>query len=244
MRFALSIAILFSLVAPALLRADEQFPRASVSTTGESVIWVKPDEVIVNFGVETFDPSLDKAKQQNDAASAKLVKAVRDLGIDEKYIQIDSLSVDLRYNENGHPVRGVEGYYTRRFYCVTLKDVKLTDKLVDTILKNGANHLSGLEFRTTELRKHRDAARNLALRAAKEKAEALAGALGVGVGAPRSITEGAFYGGSFNDQRYFGNAGQNGAQAAPAGEAGGEEGATPLGQIAIRATVSVVFDLK
>src|SRR5687767_14780748 len=59
-------------------RAEEQFQKASVSTTGEAIVYVKPDEVVLNFGVETFDTNLEKAKQQNDAASARLVKAVKD----------------------------------------------------------------------------------------------------------------------------------------------------------------------
>jgi uncharacterized protein YggE len=78
--------------------------------------------------------------------------------------------VSVDYVEGNHPSRGIEGYRCRRSYCATLKDLKLIDKLVDAVLKNGANQFSGIEFRTSELRKHRDQARRMAIKAAKEKA--------------------------------------------------------------------------
>jgi len=239
-------ALLLSVLASDATRADEQFQRASVSTTGEAIIYVKPDEVVLTFRVETFDQSLEKAKQQNDAASAKIVKAAKDVGVEEKHLQIDTMTVELRYRGNERPINGIEGYITRRYYSAKLKDVKLLDKLIDAVLKNGANQLSGLEFRTTELRKHRDQARKMAIKAAKEKAELLAGELGGQVGGPRTITEGgSYYAGYFGGRNWMGNASQNAMQVAPAaaGGEGGEE-TSPLGQIAVQASVSVTFDLK
>jgi uncharacterized protein len=51
------------------------------------------------------------------------------------------------------------------------------------------NYVHGVEFRTTELRQHRDEARALAINAAREKAVALAGQLDQEVGEPLSIQE-------------------------------------------------------
>jgi uncharacterized protein YggE len=245
-RLILALAAVASLAsAVPAARAEEQVPKASVTTSGEATVYVKPDEVVVSFGVETVDPSLDKSKEQNDAASARLVKAVKEAGVEERHLQVDALTVQIRYRESGRPVNGIDGYLARRNYSATLKDVKLLDKLLDAILKNGANQLGGIEFRTTELRKHRDAARKMAIKAAKEKADALAEALDVHVGGPRTITEGASYGGYSGGQSWFGNGiAQNAMQAAPAAAGGDDEATMPLGQIAVRASVSVMFDLK
>src|SRR4051794_22143613 len=174
-------ALVFSLAAILPARADEQFQKASVSTTGEAIIFVKPDEVVLTFGIETFDASLEKAKQQNDAASTKIVKAAKDVGVEEKHLQVDTMTIELRYRDGANPSHGIEGYVARRMYCAQLKDIKLLDKLIDAVIKAGANHLGGLEFRTTELRKYRDQARKMAIKAAKEKADLLAGELGAGV---------------------------------------------------------------
>src|SRR5437899_360059 len=80
------------------LAADEA--ARTISTSGESVVYVTPDELIVNFGVETIHPSLDEAKTQNDRAGAKLVAAIKKMGIDDKHIQIDNLEIEIRYKRN------------------------------------------------------------------------------------------------------------------------------------------------
>lgn len=243
MRWTFALAAMLSLASFA--RADEQFPRPSVSTTGDAIVYVQPDEVCITFGVETFDQNLDRAKQSNDTTSAKLVKAVKEAGVEEKYLHIDNMTIDLRYRGNGSPINGIEGFITRRYYQATLKDIKKLDTVVDAVIKNGANQFGGLDFRSSELRKHRDEARRMAIRAAKEKAELLAKELGGTVGPARTITEGAVYsGGSYN--RSF-NAFANGNAQVQAPAAGGDAAAEqtmPLGQIAISASVSVTFDLR
>lgn len=224
------------------LRADEQ-PRV-ISTSGESIVYVVPDEVSVTFGVQSFDPDLDKAKSANDTNSAKLVKAIRDVGVEEKYIATDRLEVELRYRDSSF-VPDIQGYIVRRNYAVKLKDVKNFEKLVDSALKNGANQLLGVDFRTTELRKYRDQARKMAIGAAKEKAVALASELEQGVGVPRTITEGGggiYFGGGYARSGRYGGMSQNSMQevAAPAADSGES---LPLGQIAVQAQVSVTFEL-
>jgi len=217
----------------------EDSPRA-ISTSGEAVVYVTPDEVNVVFGVETFDPDLDRAKSTNDANAAKLVKAIHGLGIEPRYVQTDQLQVEIQYRSN-RAYQGIEGYFARRSYAVKLKDPKLFEKLVATALKNGANQISGIDFRTSELRKYRDQARKMAVKAAREKAVALAQELDCGVGKPRTITEG--YNGYFGGYRFnaMTNA-QNSMQELPAA-AGDDTETLPLGQIAVRAQISVTFDL-
>ncbi|MGE5609458.1 MAG: SIMPL domain-containing protein [Bacillota bacterium] len=240
-----AMLFLIALIALASLAwADDPRPR-TINTNGESVVYVAPDEVIVNVGVETFNASLDQAKADNDQLSQRLLKAIKEKGAPDKHIQTANLEIEIRYQDHGHPSLGIEGYFARRAYAVTLKDVKRFEELVDTALKNGANHLMGFEFRTTELRKHRDEARKMAIRAAREKAVALASELGCKVGSPREIHEASF-GYLGYTSSHWGWAGsnmmaQNSMQVASEGATGGET--LPLGQIGIRATVSVSFDL-
>jgi uncharacterized protein YggE len=247
-RFFLTFTVLaFALAAPSPAQQDRAVDQRTISTSGEAVVYVVPDQAIVSFGVETFDADLDKAVATNASACAKLVKAVKELGIEEKHIATDTLSVSIRYQNYDHPTRGVEGYVAVRSYAVTLKDVKQLEKLVQTGLHSGANLLQGVDLRTTELRKHRDNARQMAVRAAKEKAVLLAKELDATIGKPRSIAETGFSYWGYSNRGYnaYGNAQVQAQVAAPAGgDAAGEGGeAMPLGQIGVRATVSVTFDL-
>jgi len=244
-----NIALLALLTATLLTaqaaRADDA---RIINANGEATVYVRPDQVIVNVGVETWNKSLADAKAANDAASRKLLAAIHGLGVEEKDVQSDVMQVQIDYPSEGAK-RGIDGYFCRRAYAITLRDTTKFEALIDAALTNGANYLMGFEFRTTELRKHRDEARQLAVRAAKEKATSLASELGMTVCAPRNINEGAigyweynggWWGWGGGRDRYMS---QNVIQQSPGG--GGEGGETlPLGQIAVHAQVSVTFDMS
>jgi uncharacterized protein len=237
-----SVCAVLVLVCSANFCAAEETKERSISTSGEAVVYVQPDEVVLQFGVETRDQSLDKAESLNNEAATKLVAAVKQLGVDERQISSSNLNVQILYVNNVN--LEIRGYEVARSYSVTLKDPSKSQELVDTVIKHGANRINGLDFRTKELRKFRDQARAMAIKAAKEKAEALAGELKCKVGNPRTISE---TGGNFG---YWGGANgsfnamtQNMAQVAPSSGDADESGSVQLGQIAVRANVSATFDL-
>lgn len=80
-----------------------------LSVSGEAMIRVVPDEVVIGLGVETFDPSLDNAKKQNDESTRRLLRAIAELGIEDKHVQADTLEVELKYQDSSHPSQGIEG---------------------------------------------------------------------------------------------------------------------------------------
>jgi len=237
---ALALLALISAPLPAQDAAAAQ-PR-TITTSGEAVVYVTPDEVQVTFGIETFDPDLDKAKAANDERGNRFVKSVTALGVEPKNLQTDHLSIEIQYRNRTW--EGIGGYMARRTYSVKLTDTKLFEKLMNTGLKNGANQLLGFEFRTTQLRQHRDRARKMAIKAAREKAVDLAAELECGIGKPRTISEaGGYYGmQSFRYGNMMAQA-QNAMQQMPPGDGGGENESLALGQIGIHAQVSVTFDL-
>ena len=221
------------------IRAQEVQPR-TITTTGDSVVYVTPDEVSINFGVETFDANLDRAKAANDARSRTLLKAIAGLGVEPKHIQTDNMTVQISYQPNG-PAAGIAGYFAHKAFAVKLTNTSQFEQLIDAALKNGANQLMGFDFKTTQLRQYRDQARKMAVKAAKEKAVALTAELGCGVGKLRTIAES---GGGYSP--WFGvNLGPNYKNSVqempPAGNDQAED--LPLGQIAVSAQVTVTFDL-
>ena len=74
-----------------------------------------------------------------------------------------------------------------------MSDPEKVEDLVTAVLQSGVNYIHGINFQSTEFKKYREQARELALNAAKEKAEKMAGALGQLIGDPVQINEG--YGG-------------------------------------------------
>jgi uncharacterized protein YggE len=228
-----------------LLFAGTASAQGTISVSGEALLYVVPDEIIIGLGIETFDASLARATTQNDTETRRLLDALQRLEIENRHIQTDTMQVEMHYR-TGHPSEGIEGYYVRRAFTVTLRDPAIVERTVASALGSGANHIMGLEFRTTELRRLRDEARKKAMGAAREKAQLLAGEAGVRIGRATSISEG--YYGSINGSRWWGwnGGGANYIQnAVQGGAAAGADGSTiPLGQIGVSATVSIQFLLE
>lgn len=217
-------------------------PRRTINVTGDAEVKVVPDEVSINFAVETNNIDLDAARAENDKKVSAVIAMVKKLGVEDKFIQTDYLSVEPRYDySNGSPNerdRRFLGYYMTKNISVTLRDVSKFEKLVADALRLGTNYIRGISFQTTELRKHRDQARLMAIRAAKEKAIALAGELGQKVGKPITINENNSNIPVYKANRMMQNAVMSDENAGSSGEV------IALGQIEVKASVSVVFELE
>lgn len=159
-----------------------------ISVSGEAEVRIMPDEVILRLGIETSDRNLAKAKQQNDQIVAKVLAVAKRYDIPPAHIQTDYLNIEPRYN-NGYTQREFVGYFVHKTVVITLRDLTKFEDVLSGLLESGVNYVHGIEFRTTDLRKYRDEARELALQAAREKATAMAAALDQRIGEPRSIQE-------------------------------------------------------
>jgi hypothetical protein len=215
-----------------------------VTTTGEAEVLVAPDEVVLTLGVETSDKDLRKAKQENDALVAAVLAAAEANGVDPKHLQTDHISIEPRYRDS-YEQRDFIGYFVRQTIVVTLKDIEMFDAVLTDALEAGVTYVHGIQFRTTELRKHRDAARVLAIQAAREKAVALAKEMGQKVGDPYEIREeGSGWWSGYNAW-WGGRAGamtQNVIQESSTPT--GTEGTLAPGQISVTARVTASFEME
>jgi uncharacterized protein YggE len=219
---------------------------ATISVSGSAEVKVPPDEINLDVGVEVRDPNLDEAKSQNDQKVATVLKFLRESGIDPKDVQTDFVGIHPEFKNERDSVPEI--YVVQRSIGTRLRKVSEFEKVLTGVLKNGVNYVHGIDFRTTELRKHRDTARQMAIRAAKEKADALARELGVKVGKVQSISENtwggwwSWPGGSWGSRR-CGGLYQNVTQTV-AGAGPSEDGSLSVGQISVSATVNVSFALE
>ncbi len=222
--------------------------RPKITVSGEAVVNVKPDKVVVTFGIETWDADITVAKQRNTDTLKKAIASIKDVGVPENEIQTDQLSIEPRWRDT-YEKRDFVGYFVRTSVVVTLSEVERAEKLVSAALVAGVNHIHGLDFRTSELKKHREQARELALKAAKEKAEKMSAVLGQTVGLPIQINEN--YAGSpwsyWSSWNGWGGRSSGMSQVqvqADRGGSGETSESIALGKLSIRATVSVTFELK
>ncbi len=222
-------------------------PNRSVEVSGAAVLNVTPDRVLLQLGVQSNGTTPDMVQAANTQEIQRVINAVRSLGIEAKDIATDYYIVYPVYEDFSSLV--IKGYRIDNTVSITLRDVKLVDDVVIAALKAGANEVQDVQFYTSELRKYRDQAREMAMKAAGEKAQALADTAGAQTGCVLTVSENTWtqYYGSWRGGRNMAIWAQNVVQnASPTQVGSGQMDDSPmsLGQIAIRAEVTARYSLK
>lgn len=186
-RLKLSL-ILFILCCAQLSFAECQPRQRLITVTGGGEVKVVPDEVIINLNVWILDKELNVGKEKMSAVVKKVLALTKKLSIESKYVQTDYIKIDPTY-EDYYKKSNFLGYTCSENISIVLKDISKFEELLTGALNLGVNRVYGVQFRTTSLRKYRDEARKMAMKAAKEKAQALAAELGQSIGRPYSIRE-------------------------------------------------------
>lgn len=222
--------------------------RPKISVKGEAVVDVKPDKIVIAFGIQTCDKDIELSKKNNNDILKRAVAAVKQCGIPEKNIQTDYLSIRPEYRNNRF-CEDFIGYFVRNTFLVTLGETAKVEELVSKVLAAGVTHIHGIDFQTTEFKKHREQARELALQAAKEKAEKMAAVLDCSIGGPIQIGEtySRMHGGYYSNWGWgsgqFSGMSQNVRQNMR-GNSSEISDTIALGKLSIRAAVGVTFELK
>jgi uncharacterized protein YggE len=218
----------------------------SIQVSGTAVVNVTPDRVLIQLGVQSNATTPQRVEAINSVTINKVISAVKKLGVAEKDIVTDWYVIDPIYED--YDDLYIKGYRINNMIAITLRDISKVNKVIIAALGAGANRVVNVEFYLSDLRKYRDQARDLAMTAAKEKAQDLATAAGAETGCVMSINEnswsyynGGWYG--YNNNLWTQNTVQN---VSPAGDTGAlsDTGPVNLGQISVRAEVSASFSLK
>ncbi len=245
-----------SLAIPASAASTNPTTRGTISVNGTAQVLVVPDQVELRLGITTRNPDLIRSKAENDERIATVLNKLKALGLSQRELQTDAIHVQPEYRTEGGSPPILTGYMVQRHLVVTLKEVGKFEALLEAAIQAGANEVLNIQFCSTELRKHRDQARQMAIRAAREKGELFTQELGLKLGTATSITEQShdnafssysYYGmyGGYWHSRNGGYAMQNnisiaGGSSEPSNEASNQTFAP--GQIRISAVVSVQFE--
>ena len=116
-----------------------------------------------------------------------MIKFLKSEGVAEKNINTDYINLNKRYNYNDKTYT----YVASQAISITLEDISKYESIMKGLLENGLNGISGIEFESSEIEKHKEEARKRAVLNAKTKAEALAEPLGQTVGKAFMISEGS-----------------------------------------------------
>ncbi|HMX29141.1 MAG TPA: SIMPL domain-containing protein, partial [Blastocatellia bacterium] len=148
------------------------------------------------------------------------------------------VSLSPRYDFVKDDKRVFLGYEVKRDVSIALRELARFDELLGEIVRAGITRVKDVELRTTQLRQHKDKARAMAVKAAQEKAAAMAAEIGQSIGKAVTISEIAE--GGFSPLQ---NITRN-ASAMVAGSPSDSESLFVPGLITVKASVSVSFELK
>lgn len=161
--------------------------RLDISATGE--VTRVPDLAIISAGVQTLQPTATAAIEQNATQMEKVRAALKRAGIADKDIQTSSINLnpEYRYVENQPPQ--LTGYRASNNVNVKFRDLKRTGAILDALVKEGANQISGPNLTIDKPDEAYDEARIKAIAAGQARAELYARALGKRVVRLLSVSE-------------------------------------------------------
>ncbi len=158
--------------------------------SGEGKVSVTPDIAIVTLGIQETGSSLKTVQNSVNVKSKSLTEALKKLGVSENDIKTTSYNVYPQYDYSSSTQR-ITGYQVSTNYKVTVKDFDKVNDILVSATGAGANIVGNVSFDindSTKLEKTNEA-RELAVKNAKEKAEGLAKAAGIGLGNILNVSE-------------------------------------------------------
>jgi uncharacterized protein len=199
-RFVLpALVFIFSALVSSAQEIDK-LPLITVS--GKAEIQIEPDEAVFTLDVTKGNKDLQTAKRLNDESVKKILELARRFSIAPQNIKTTYISVETKYesirdtktrifNDDGEEIgkRIFKGYEVSKTVIARLTDISRFEEFFDEVLKTGLSEVKNITFETSKLRENKDKARELAVKAAKEKATAMAAALGQTIGKAVKVTE-------------------------------------------------------
>jgi uncharacterized protein YggE len=195
----------------------------SITVTGSGTISATPTQAAFDFGVSIRGKTAVQALADDSTQMRKLIAALEGAGIRATALQTSLVSLSPVTNDDGS---AIVGYTASNTVSATIDDLSRAGTIVDTAVEAGANQVDGPNLTVADQSKLYSSALRAAVVDARAKADVLAAAGGLQVGAVTSIEEN-------------GSAGP-----IPFADAKAAAGPTPIqaGTSQITASVTVVFE--
>lgn len=200
---------------------SEEFPY-TISITGQGKVVAIPDIAKTTVGIRTEKLTVAAAQEENTKKMNDLIKAIKDLGVEDKDIQTTRYNISPRYDwQEGKRI--LRGYEVSQSVSIKIRDLDKIGEILSVAGQGGANEVSGISFTVDDPEALRQEAREKAIQNAKEKAEALAKVAGVKLGKIVSFSESTTPGPIDYYRSYAAEAGLGGGVVTPEIEKGSLE---------------------
>lgn len=177
--------ILFVALGSYSLQAQQVNQIPMVSVTGEGTVKVVPDQVLIKSRIEHEGDDTQGVKKQNDEVVNNVIKYLKSQGIPENNVQTNYMNLNKNYNYNDKTY----SYVANQSISILLEDLKDYEKIMSGLLEVGLNRIDGIDFKSSEIAKHKTEARKRAVLNAKQKAQEYVAPLNQILGKALTISE-------------------------------------------------------
>ncbi len=252
------ILLLFLIVSRPTV-ANEDGKTSTIGINGEAEIRIAADELVIHASIESSGKTAADACQTNREKSGKLTEFLKSQNIPEQLIDIDLVSVrevlaesrgkgsqsdsdpfqdgNAQQSFSAELRRRAVGYVAVRRFAIVVKDFGKFEAIYQGMVDQGVNRIDQVTYRSSKEKESREQLVLLAVRAAKERSQAMTRELGARVTSIHSIGD---------PKISIGDGGRGGYGM------GGGMGMDPFGsdpstnlssQIVLRCTVFITFHL-
>jgi uncharacterized protein YggE len=165
--------------------------RLDLSVTGEATR--VPDLAIVTAGVVTRSANATTAIQDNADRMNRVIEALKRAGIADRDIQTSSINLNAEYRYPDNQPPQLTGYTATNQLTVKFHDIRNSGKILDALVAQGVNQISGPNLTVEHPEQALDEARAKAVAEGRARAELYARSLGMQVVRVVSISESGGY---------------------------------------------------
>lgn len=145
----------------------------TITVIGNGQIVAQPNFAEVQIEVSTEADEVTEAQRENAVKMNQVIQSLLALNISREDIQTAFYNVFPRYDFiEGRQV--FRGYEVTNSLTVKIRNINEVGLVIDTVLRNGANRISQLEFKLDNEETYQNQALQLALQNANSKAQAIA----------------------------------------------------------------------
>ena len=233
------LALLFCV--PFAAHAGDKELVPSLSVTGYAEAKIAPDQATVSVNVYTENKELAVAKKQQDRKVKKLVALALKQGVKKNHISTHYANVQPLYDYiKLTKKRRFRAHSLTNRISIKMDDLEKVGPLVDSLVAAEFDRIQGVNFTLKNRRAHQEKLLKQALSNAKQKAEMMADALDTDIGRPLKVSES----GSYNRPPVYRARGAQVEAFAVKADSGSIDTYTPTGQVDIKQTVNVTFELE
>jgi len=186
------LAFIFVLLLATSAHAADNFEHA-ININGIGEVEAAVDNVVISAGIDTHDRNLGAAKDENQKKYSNLLSVIEKAGLAKAAIKSNFVSINPVYvqcfptSQNPQPKcdnSKIDYYDVNRSVEIKLEDLTKYDALIEGLSEGGASNVNTGQYGVKDIGKFRDQARDMAIDAAKAKADKIAAKLNVKLGKP------------------------------------------------------------